>query len=432
MVSLRRRVLEVRGVKKVFDEVHGYIELTEPELAIVDTPTFQRLRYVRQLAVAWYVYPGATHTRFSHSLGTMHIMGMVAQRLYSMGYIHSEDDVQLLRLAALLHDVGHTPFSHAIEPFYRDRIGLSHEDLTEMMILESYDIRDTLLDYGFDPKEIVAILRGKHREPVYNQLISSDLDVDRMDYLLRDALHTGVSYGAIDIHRIVVTLVVDGEGNLALLDKGIDALENFYLARLHMYKAVYYHKTIVGYELLLRRIYERLCEEINDDLLFSSVSEVTRAIRNGSIYLWNDSWLIGLMTRALKHGNVSKYTKELITAFLSRQGYKVLMDRSHFESGQLAAYRDPDVEELERLAEELRASLGTDDVFVFIDDIKIVDEDPQVAPHIVIEGKGSKPLPEVSNSIVNSLPRRYHIKRLYVMSFWYESAKRYLAKKARR
>jgi len=169
---------KLHGVKKVFDEVHGYIELTEPELAIVDTPTFQRLRYIKQLAVAWYVYPGATHTRFSHSLGVMHVMGLIARRLYSMGYIHSEDDVQLLRLAALLHDVGHTPFSHAIEPYYRDRVGLSHEDLTEMMILESYDIRDTLIDYGFDPREIVMILKGKHKEPLYNQLISSDLDVE--------------------------------------------------------------------------------------------------------------------------------------------------------------------------------------------------------------------------------------------------------------
>jgi len=426
---LRREMPKLHGVKKVFDEVHGYIELTEPELAIVDTPTFQRLRYIKQLAVAWYVYPGATHTRFSHSLGVMHVMGLIARRLYSMGYIHSEDDVQLLRLAALLHDVGHTPFSHAIEPYYRDRVGLSHEDLTEMMILESYDIRDTLIDYGFDPREIVMILKGKHKEPLYNQLISSDLDVDRMDYLLRDALHTGVAYGTIDIHRIIATITVDGEGNLALLERGLDALENFYLARLHMYKAVYYHKTIVGYELLLRRVYERLCEELTGEILFNSVNEITRAIRNGSIHMWNDAWLIGVMMRALERNDVSSYTKELISAFLTRRGYKVLIDRSHFSFSQESTIKDADVEELKRLAEELKVKANVDEVFVFVDDIKIVDTDPRSMPHIVVEGQGSRALSVISNSIINALPRRYHVKRLYVLSLWYERAKKYISKK---
>ncbi|HDI02462.1 MAG TPA: HD domain-containing protein, partial [Ignisphaera sp.] len=317
--------------KRIFDEVHGYVELSEAELKLIDTSIFQRLRYIKQLAVAWYVYPGATHTRFSHSIGTMYIMGLIAERLLNLGYIHSKEDVQLLRIAALLHDLGHSPFSHAIEPYYRERIGIGHEDITKMLILDNPEIKETLSYYGYDPKEIVAILEGKHREPLYNQLVSSDLDVDRMDYLLRDALHTGVAYGTIDIHRLITTIVVDGEGNLAILDKGIDALENFYIARLHMYRTVYYHKTLVGYELLLRKIYEKLAYEYSDELLLVSRAEVLNAIRSGIISFWNDSWLIGLIINALRDTRVSNMTKKLIRSFLIRRGYKVLLDKSRFE-----------------------------------------------------------------------------------------------------
>jgi HD superfamily phosphohydrolase len=336
------------GVKRIYDEVHGYIELSEIELKIIDSSIFQRLRFIKQLAAAWYVYPGATHTRFSHSLGAMHIMGLIASRLASLGYIYSYDDVQLLRLAALLHDVGHTPFSHAIEPFYRYRLYIGHEDLSKIVILENSDIKEILSSYGYDPKTIVAILEGRYREPLYNQLLSSDLDVDRMDYLIRDALHTGVTYGSIDLHRIIATLVVDGEGNLAILDKGIDALENFYLARMHMYRAVYYHKTLVGYEMLLRKIYEYINEYTEDTLLPKSREDIVKISRSGEIALWHDDWFIGMMINMYREGKHSEL-KELIEAFFFRKGYKVIIDRSRFDFYPLDLDIDKDIIALQKI-----------------------------------------------------------------------------------
>ena len=414
--------------KRIFDEVHGYVELSEAELKLIDTSIFQRLRYIKQLAVAWYVYPGATHTRFSHSIGTMYIMGLIAERLLNLGYIHSKEDVQLLRIAALLHDLGHTPFSHAIEPYYRERIGIGHEDITKMLILDNPEIKETLSYYGYDPKEIVAILEGKHREPLYNQLVSSDLDVDRMDYLLRDALHTGVAYGTIDIHRLITTIVVDGEGNLAVLDKGIDALENFYIARLHMYRTVYYHKTLVGYELLLRKIYEKLAYEYSDELLLVSRAEVLNAIRSGIISFWNDSWLIGLIINALRDTGVSNMTKKLIRSFLIRRGYKVLLDKSRFEFKPLYIESDKDIVVMKDIIRELYNHIDLDEASIFVDDIKIIDEDPQIAPHIIIRGEKSEPITNIENTIIKSLPKRFHVKRLYVLDDQYLIAREVLSR----
>jgi len=399
----------INVVKRVYDEVHGYIELTDIEKRIIDTPTFQRLRFIRQLASAWYVYPGATHTRFSHSLGTLYIMGRLASRLYSMGYIYHKDDVQLLRLVALLHDVGHTPFSHAIEPFFRERLGLGHEDLTRLMIMVSPDISEALESYGYDPKEIVAILEGKHRETLYNQLISSELDVDRMDYLLRDSLHTGVAYGSIDIHRLLATMVVDGEGNLAVLEKGLGALENFYIARMHMYRNVYYHKTIVGFELVLRRIYEKLYEVCEDELLFKGVEDVRRAIYDGLIAFWNDEWLIGLMIRCSRSSR-SRELRELVESFVSRRGYKVLLDMSGFLDDEKDLRRD---EEFKRVVECLQTKCSELPLEVFVDDIVIVSNDRSLMPRIITRAGRSVPVLDIEYTVINRLPRVFRVRRIY-------------------
>ncbi len=410
----------LKVVKRVYDEVHGYIELTEAERAIVDSPIFQRLRFIKQLAAAWYVYPGATHTRFSHSLGAMHLMGVIASRLYSLGYIHSKDDVQLLRLVALLHDVGHTPFSHAIEPYLRETLGITHEDLSRVIILGSYDIRETLAEYGYDPHEIVAILEGKHREPLYNQLTSGGLDVDRMDYLLRDALHTGVSYGTIDIHRLINTIVVDGEGNLAVLEKGLEALENFYVARLHMYRTVYYHKTIVGYEILLRKIYDRLSKEMDDPFFIKSLDDLKLLVHKNELFPWNDDWLLGTMIRALSTSGVSGITREMIKSFLSRKGFKVIMDSSHFIEGA-----EPLPTDIECAYEELRSSIPSSETWIelFVDTITVVDDDLAKIPRVITSEGKSIPATELRNSLLRRLPRKLRIVRIYAFHKFVEKAR---------
>lgn len=403
--------------KRIYDEVHGYIELSDVELELVNTAIFQRLRYVRQLATAWYVYPGATHTRFSHSLGTMHIAGIIASKFYRMGYVYDQDDVQLIRIAALLHDIGHTPFSHAIEPYYKHKLKINHEDISKVIISESPEIKQILSKHGIDHREVLAIIEGKHREPLYNQLLSSDVDIDRMDYLIRDALHTGVTYGTIDLHRLIATLTVDGEGNIAVLDKGIDAVDNFYLARMHMYKTVYYHKTLVGYELILRRVYEYLCEEFREDpFLFRSVSDMIKTIRSGEMVYWNDEWLLGLMINALRSKCVPTEVKELIEAFFKRTGYKVVLDLSGYGNQPLNVEKDRDVNIIHSARAILRSVIEDYRIAMFVDDIKILDEDPLVVPRVVIMGRKSIPLTEYKSSVVSYIPRRYHVKRLYVLT----------------
>lgn len=407
--------------KRIYDEVHGYIGLTDVELEVINNEVFQRLRFIKQLAAAWYVYPGATHTRFSHSLGAMYLMGLIAQKLFELGYVHSAEDIQLLRLAALLHDIGHTPFSHAIESYYKNALGLDHEELTKIIILGS-SIRDVLDSYGYDPKTIVAIIGGHYREPLYNQLLSSEVDVDRMDYLIRDALHTGVTYGIIDTQRLISVIVVDGDGNLSVLDKGLDALENFYLARLHMYRAVYYHKTVVGYEHLLAKIYELLCQYFEDSLLPKSLNDIKKLVSDGDIAMWHDDWLTGYIIQKYRDQTTPELLRELIKAFLFRKGYKVLIDLSKFSDKPLSE-DDDDIKLLRSVEVNLKSLLNDSDVSLFVDDIKIVDEDPHTMPRIIVGGKQSIPLTNIENTIISRLPKRYHVKRLYVLSRSFDKAR---------
>ncbi|MEM4556859.1 MAG: HD domain-containing protein, partial [Sulfolobales archaeon] len=244
-----------KGVKSIYDEIYGYIPVSELELKVIETPTVQRLRRIKQLALAWYVYPGAVHTRFSHSLGVMHVIGIIANKFIDEGFM-KKDDYELLRIAGILHDVGHTPYSHAIELYMTQAFRIRHEELATYVIENDPYLNDVFSNYGVTPKEVSSIIRGTHKEPLYNMLLSSDLDADRIDYLLRDSLHTGVAYGMIDIDRVLHTITVDKDGELAVPAKSVQAIENFYIARMHMYRAVYHHKTIAAFQMMMKSIYE--------------------------------------------------------------------------------------------------------------------------------------------------------------------------------
>lgn len=403
-----------RVPKRIYDEVHGFIELTQLELELIDTPVLQRLRRIKQLSAAYIVYPGATHTRFSHSIGTMHLAGKVANRLNEMGYIDSAA-VQLLRVAALLHDVGHTPFSHTIEMYYKKKGGgdSCHEFLTREVILRDPDIKTILRNHGLDPMEVVSILEGKHKNPIYNLLLNSDLDVDRMDYLLRDAIHTGVAYGLVDINRIINTLIVDEEGNLAVLDKGLQAVENFYVARLHMYQAVYYHKTITGFELLLERLFERLVEEVDEVRGLGEINNLLKLIEVGEFAYWDDSWLLGILNACARRKlECSEETSTLARFFLNRRVPKMVKDLS-----KLANVDEIPTEEeyLNDVVSRLRSSVPSDGIYVIKEPISVVHEDEAVLIHISRKNR-SYPITDKErvNSLVAYLPQYYIVMRVYV------------------
>src|SRR5208282_1007500 len=188
----------------VKDPIYGYIQLTETERSIIDTLAVQRLRRIRQLAGAEYVYPAANHTRFEHALGAMYLAGVVADNL---PVDLSEFEKQKVRLAALLHDVGHAPFSHLFEPLLLKYLNRNHEGMSTWIIAES-NLADVIRKQGFDPREISKLAVGESSDSekrFLGQVISSSFDVDKMDFVVRDSYHTGTGYGSVDVFRLIYT-----------------------------------------------------------------------------------------------------------------------------------------------------------------------------------------------------------------------------------
>lgn len=244
-------------IKRFQDPVWGQVAVHDPLLlALIDSRAVQRLRQVRQLGVGHFTFLGAEHSRFAHSLGALHLMGVALDHLEAHeGLALAPGERQAAEAAALLHDVGHCAFSHTMEPV----LGVRHETLTLRLVLEDPELRRIL---GARRKVVAAVLTGRGKAghvPLLHDLISSQLDMDRLDYLARDAHHTGVNSGRVDVPRLIATLTVH-QGRLAVRDKGRLALEEYFLARYFMYWKVYFHKTSRCFELLLRALLSRARE----------------------------------------------------------------------------------------------------------------------------------------------------------------------------
>jgi HD superfamily phosphohydrolase len=392
---------------RIYDELYGYIKLTLAEKMIVDTAAFQRLRRVKQLSLASLVYPGAEHTRFSHSIGVAHVASTIARRLRSIGYI-SDDEELILRFAALLHDIGHPPLSHALEYAYHVRYGSRarklHEEVTVAMIRENPEIREALSMAGVDADEVASVVEGTHRNRLLTSLLSSDLDADRLDYLPRDALHTGVAYGLIDRERLVDTLTVDSSGRLALLQKGVEALENFYIARLHMYRAVYHHKTVTAYTLLLSRLFEVLAEEDPEVSEIFTLHGLLRIAKTEDYAFLDDAWLIGKIASLARHGKGS--AARLARLFVFRQGPKMVYERVTISSINEAKA------ELEDVQRRLLTCIPEENLYPYVETVKIRDS---VNPIYIISDKGELPASnEEVSPLIARLPAELTILRIYV------------------
>jgi hypothetical protein len=254
--------------KVIRDPVHGLISLRPDEsylLELIDTPEFQRLRRIRQLGVSNITYPGAEHTRFAHSLGVLNFAARILERLKSRYRSHKEisDLIQIhertIKAAALLHDTGHGPFSHMIERAFRSTS--KHEARTALIVIaEESKVSEVLLRHGIDPDQVRSVIDGTFPIRFLRDIVSSQLDADRMDYLLRDAMMTGVKYGSYDaewiIHALCLGLdpVQSGpwktEDLRLCLDRsrGVHAAEQLIVARMHMSYQVYYHRVTRGWE----------------------------------------------------------------------------------------------------------------------------------------------------------------------------------------
>ncbi|AAB89823.1 HD domain-containing protein [Archaeoglobus fulgidus] len=225
--------------KSIQDTIHGVIKLEDWMVEIVDTPQFQRLRRINQLGFANLVYPGANHTRFEHSLGVMHVTRILQER---MGF----DDVVVA--AALLHDVGHAPFSHGSERLLEKYASYNHETISKVVRGE---LKDVLKNLGFRISEIEAIVTGKRRS-----VVNGEIDADRMDYLVRDSHYTGVAYGVFDIYRLIDKIKFDGA--VVIEQGGVKAAESLLISRFLMYPTVYFHHVCR----IARKMYERAMERI--------------------------------------------------------------------------------------------------------------------------------------------------------------------------
>jgi uncharacterized protein len=252
----------MRFAGEITDPIHRYIRFSETEREIVDTVIFQRLRGIRQLAGAHLVYPSAQHSRFEHSIGTMHIAGYAGETLFSKGYFGDEDKVQQLRLAALLHDIGHGPFSHLFEEVLMEKHNLNHEDMGKQIISRS-EISDILGKRGYNSSDICKLSFGQSNIQFFNEIISGALSADMMDYLPRDGLFTGVEYGKIDYQRLISSFEVTTDGHLAINKSALYSLESMLISRYEMYKAVYFHKTVRSAEVMLLRSIMLADEQLN-------------------------------------------------------------------------------------------------------------------------------------------------------------------------
>ena len=353
--------------KIINDPVYGFI--TIPSALVYDLishPYFQRLRYIKQLGMTHLVYPGALHTRFHHAIGAMHLMGLALEVLRNKGHEISAAEEEAATIAILLHDIGHGPFSHALEHTLVN--GIQHEDISMLMmdrLNEEFEGRLT---------PAINVFRGKYHRNFFCQLISGQLDLDRMDYLNRDSFFTGVSEGVISFDRIIKMFnVVDDQ--LVIEEKGIYSIEKFLIARRLMYWQVYLHKTVIAAEQLLVKILERAKKlASNGETLFATPA-LQHFLKNditaqnffeSELHLHQFSKLDDQdIYAAIKvwEGHEDKILAKLCKMLNARKLYKVEISNT-----------EPLAERIQHLAVQTAAALNLDEAdvayFVFTDTIK--------------------------------------------------------------
>ena len=296
----------------IIDPIHDFVRVYDNELKIIDTPIFQRLRRIRQLSGAHLIYPGAQHTRFEHSLGVMHIASMAGQVLAEKGVV-SSDDIQNLRLASLLHDIGHGPFSHLFEEIFEEKRKISHEDLGRDIILKT-EIGDIISKNGFDKKLITKLAFGDSKLQFMNEIISGVLSADMMDYLLRDGYFTGAEHAKIDHHRLTHSLDVY-KNKLALDKSSLVNFETMMISRYQMFKAVYFHKTVRAGEVMLLEAMD-LAE-----------GELGLSSMNLDEYLQlSDDVILAKLLNLPEHNSKLKASKKIATDYLNRNLFKSVFE----------------------------------------------------------------------------------------------------------
>lgn len=357
----------LRVVKYINDPVYGGIPITQIELDLITLPIFQRLRGLRQLARVNYVFPGAEHSRFVHSLGVLYIMGLMTDHLLKQHSI-TEDDAVKMRVAALLHDIGHYPLSHLGEsvygyceeshkivpqivqnvvpsvessqnpPLYEMAASHSkkahHEQLGQYIVTHHEGIKDILEQNGLDPNEIAEIFTGDigSKNMLYSQLLHSSLDADRLDYLLRDSYQTGVKYGLVDLQYLIRLLMVVDDPTaeakipskvLVCNKKGQHVVEHFLMSRYFHYSQIIFHKTNGAFEGLIKAMYIKLV--MGNGFMYNSLEEIHSHINDYEFLSFNDSNLEVAFKKYYDSTEDEEY-KILYRMYLERKRPKVVYE----------------------------------------------------------------------------------------------------------
>lgn len=326
--------------KIINDPIYGLISFPHDVLYdIIDHPYFQRLRRISQMGLSTYVYPGANHSRFSHALGALHLMTTALDVLKSKGVHISEEESLGACLAILLHDIGHGPFSHALEG---EMLATSHEQISLYIMQKLNDQFEGLLDCAID------IFTGNYERSFLKQLVSSQIDMDRMDYLTRDSYYSGVAEGVIGYKRIISMLNVSDD-NLVVEEKGIFSIEKFLVARHIMYWQVYLHKTSVVSEQMLKRFIEEYKQIIDSSpesipdcrlkqfFLFTLSGKLSKDRMIEEFLTLDDIDIYN--TLKLCRLNSNRVLSILSNGILDRRLFKIILENKPLESDQLQNIR---------------------------------------------------------------------------------------------
>ncbi len=336
---------------EIKDPVHGYVYITELEKEIIDSFPVQRLRRLRQLAGAEYVYPGANHTRFEHSVGVMYLAGKVVENP-NIGQRINEDEAEMVRIAALLHDVGHGPFSHVFEHLLDKELGgKTHEDMTRWIIATS-ELKDILNKAGYDPKEIGKLATNKLEKPskaFLGQIISSAVDVDKLDFVVRDTHHTGAEYGFVDVFRLIHAFDVLN-GDLAVDLGALSALESFIIARIESFKSIYFHRVGRAAQIMLAMAMEKANEELG-----------LTSFKTPEEYLAMDDYTVWTMLK-----NCEK-SREIIESLERRKMLKCAYERTFYQKDAVISNIFSKEAHRKELREDIAKKAGVDTEAIIID-----------------------------------------------------------------
>ncbi|HUV02125.1 MAG TPA: HD domain-containing protein [Desulfobacteria bacterium] len=381
------------------DPLHGYIELDELASAIIDTAEMQRLRRIRQLGFSYLVYPGANHTRFEHSLGTYHLMNVLLNRLE----VAKEEEQELL-VAALIHDVGHGPYSHVTEPLIKRLTGKGHEDLESVLFAEENvrekdaetaaapTIAEVVEAHHLDIRKILGYIKGEKTEGVrkrdLSRILNGEIDVDKMDYLVRDSYYTGVAYGVVDNIRLIQGLnFFDDE--LVLTEKGVLPAEYLLFSRFLMHPTVYNHHTGRIAQLMLLNALDAFIESSAESKDYAAAlrtmddSEINIALRNAG-----------------------GYPNEMITRLNERRLFKRAIYTNVSELDASAAEGLRDARRMQEVVADISKRAGVDKKYVLLDYQKPKGRELEEGAARVVIGNEFRSLRDVS-SLVAMLSREF-------------------------